>query len=69
MKVCIRVCPKCGEPTINEAPSSVTGWLVPATYYCTNKGCGYSGPIYVEIEKEELDTLRNAMNGKDSKNA
>ncbi len=60
----IRVCPKCGEPTIREAPSSVSGWLVPATYYCTVEECGYSGPVYVEIEPDELDTLRDAINGK-----
>jgi hypothetical protein len=26
-------------------------WLTPRKYYCEK--CGYSGPIYMELEKEE----------------
>ena len=62
----IRVCPKCGSARIREAKSSVSGWLVPSTYYCEEEGCGYSGTLYVEIEVEEVEQLKRVMNG-DSK--
>lgn len=59
----IRVCPKCGSSRIREAKSSVSGWLVPSTYYCEEEGCGYSGTLYVEIEVEEVEILQRVMNG------
>jgi len=59
----IRVCPKCGSPRLREAASSVGGWLVPTTYYCEEKSCGYSGPIYVEVKADELEEMRRLMNG------
>ena len=59
----IRVCPKCGSSRIGEAKSSVSGWLVPTTYYCEDKKCGYSGPVYVEVDDEDAENLRRAMNG------
>ncbi|MDF1539373.1 MAG: hypothetical protein P1Q69_10780 [Candidatus Thorarchaeota archaeon] len=62
----IRVCPKCGSSKIRETASSVGGWLVPTTYYCEEEGCGYSGPIYVEVEAAELDTMRKIMIGEDT---
>ncbi len=67
MTTTVRVCPKCAAPCISEAPISVGGWLVPATYYCESEGCGYSGPVYVEVDADELDTLREVMNGDASK--
>ena len=62
----IRVCPKCGSSKIKEAASSVGGWLVPTTYYCEEEECGYSGPIYVEVDAADIDTMRRIMNGDDS---
>ncbi len=59
----IRVCPKCGDPEIGEVSSSVKGWLVPTTYYCAKDGCDYSGPSFVELEKEEVEVFRRVING------
>ena len=59
----IRVCPKCGSSKISAAKSPVSGWLVPTTYYCEDEECGYSGPVYVEIDVEDADNLRRVMNG------
>ena len=64
----IRVCPRCGSSRIKEAKSSVSGWLVPATYYCEDEECGYSGPTYVEVDVEEAENLRKVMNGDSSDN-
>lgn len=62
----IRVCPKCASSKISEAKSSVSGWLVPTTFFCEEKECDYSGPVFVEVDSEELDNLRDAMNGDSS---
>ena len=59
----IRVCPKCGSDKISEAKSSVSGWLVPTTYYCEEEDCDYSGALYVEVDVEEAEELKRAMNG------
>jgi hypothetical protein len=61
----VRVCPKCGSPNLKEAASSVGGWLVPTTYYCREEECDYSGPVYVEVDSEDLDNMRKIMNGSD----
>jgi predicted RNA-binding Zn-ribbon protein involved in translation (DUF1610 family) len=57
----IRVCPKCGSSKIKDAKTSVSGWLVPTTYYCED--CGYSGTLYVEVDIDEAEKLKHAMNG------
>ena len=59
----IRVCPRCGSTKIRDAKQSVSGWLVPTTYYCEEEDCGYSGPIYAEVEVEELEQVRQILNG------
>ncbi|MFW9955456.1 MAG: hypothetical protein ACFFD3_12955 [Candidatus Thorarchaeota archaeon] len=59
----VRVCPKCGSSNLRAAASSVGGWLVPPTYYCSAEGCGYSGSVYVEVDIKELDHMRKAING------
>jgi hypothetical protein len=64
----VRVCPRCGSPNIKENKTSVNGWLVPTTYYCGESGCGYSGPGLIEVDAEEVETLRQVMNGKSSAN-
>ncbi len=61
----VRVCPKCGSPNLQEAASSVGGWLVPTTYYCREEECDYSGPIYVEVDSADLESMRKIMNGSD----
>ncbi|NWF94737.1 MAG: hypothetical protein HXY34_01210 [Candidatus Thorarchaeota archaeon] len=57
----IRVCPRCGSTKISEAKTSLSGWLVPATYFCSD--CHYSGMVYVEIDAEDLDKLQSTING------
>ena len=43
-------CPKCADPNL-KLHSSLDLWLTPPQYIC-NK-CGYLGPIFMELEKEE----------------
>jgi transposase-like protein len=43
-------CPKCGSPGIRLS-GRMNYWLAPPKYVC--KGCGYSGPVVMELEKEE----------------
>jgi transcription elongation factor Elf1 len=43
-------CPRCCSPKI-KLHSSFDQWLTPAKYICQN--CGYTGPIIMELEKEE----------------
>ena len=43
-------CPKCGNPNLKKS-SSYDSWLIPAKYICEN--CGYSGLIYMELEKKD----------------
>jgi len=43
-------CPKCGSSRIHLS-SSFDYWLTPKKYICNN--CGYTGPIVMELEKEE----------------
>jgi predicted RNA-binding Zn-ribbon protein involved in translation (DUF1610 family) len=43
-------CPRCGSPNIRLS-SSLDYWLTPKKYVCEN--CGYTGPIVMELEKEE----------------
>ena len=43
-------CPKCGSPKIHVA-SGFDYFLYPLKYVCDN--CGYTGPIVMELEKEE----------------
>lgn len=64
----VRICPRCGGSQIKEASSTVSGWLVPKTYFCPEEKCGYSGSVYVEVDAEEAENLRRAING-DKKNA
>ena len=65
----IRVCPKCGSDKLRDAKSSVSGWLVPTTYYCEEEGCDYSGTLYVEVDIEEVEHLKRAMNGDSAESA
>ncbi|NWG11269.1 hypothetical protein HXY33_05940 [Candidatus Bathyarchaeota archaeon] len=43
-------CPRCGSAEIHLA-HSLDYWLTPRKYLC--EGCGYVGPIVMELEKEE----------------
>ncbi|RLI18263.1 hypothetical protein DRO44_01620 [Candidatus Bathyarchaeota archaeon] len=43
-------CPRCGSPKIHLS-SNLDYWLTPKKYFCEN--CGYTGPIVMELEKEE----------------
>jgi hypothetical protein len=46
-------CPRCAcadlKPTVGFAGMDM--WLTPKKYICEK--CGYSGPIFMELEKEE----------------
>ena len=44
----IRVCPKCGSDKIRAAKSSVSGWLVPTTYYSEEEDCDYCVVVWRE---------------------
>ncbi|MGQ4871534.1 MAG: hypothetical protein ACTSPX_06760 [Candidatus Thorarchaeota archaeon] len=55
----VRVCPRCGSTKISAIRTSVSGWLVPSSYYCEE--CHYSGPIYVEVDSDEVSRLQAAM--------
>ena len=50
-------CPKCASPKINQS-SSFNAWLLPEKYFCEN--CGYTGPIIMELEKEEKNENETA---------
>lgn len=43
-------CPRCGNPKL-RLYSGLDLWLTPQKYVCSE--CGYVGPIYMELEKEE----------------
>ncbi len=58
----VRVCPRCGSTRLSEMRSPVSGWLVPTSYYCED--CHYSGPIYAEVDADELGQLQEAMRAK-----
>jgi predicted RNA-binding Zn-ribbon protein involved in translation (DUF1610 family) len=45
-----KYCPRCGDPKIHLS-SNLDYWLTPRKYVCEN--CGYVGPIFMELEKEE----------------
>ncbi len=46
-------CPRCCSPQL-RLYSSLDLWLTPPKYVCNN--CGYTGPIVMELEKEEEKT-------------
>lgn len=43
----LKLCPVCNSLNIRLA-TKYSGWLTPETYVCDE--CGYSGPIYLEID-------------------
>jgi predicted RNA-binding Zn-ribbon protein involved in translation (DUF1610 family) len=45
-----KYCPKCGSSDIHLS-RGMDYWLTTLKYMCKN--CGYSGPIVMELEKEE----------------
>jgi transcription elongation factor Elf1 len=47
-------CPRCCSPKISLS-SSLDLWLTPKKYVCNN--CGYTGPIIMELEKEEEKSI------------
>lgn len=57
----VRICPRCGSTRLKEAKTSLSGWLVPSSYYCEN--CKYAGQVYVEVEAEEIDRFQRTING------
>ena len=51
---------------MKEVKTSVAGWLVPKTYYCTNEECGYSGPVFIEIDADELEEFQRVLRAESS---
>jgi len=45
-----KYCPRCQSPKIHLY-SSLSYWLTPKKYIC--ESCGYTGPVILELEKEE----------------
>jgi predicted RNA-binding Zn-ribbon protein involved in translation (DUF1610 family) len=45
-------CPKCASSNIHLS-SKLDYWLTPVKYVC--RDCGYTGPIFMELEKEESE--------------
>jgi len=46
----INLCPKCGSKKISHTDSRLYG-ITPRQYVCAE--CGYTGPIVMELTKEE----------------
>jgi ssDNA-binding Zn-finger/Zn-ribbon topoisomerase 1 len=44
-----KYCPKCGTPNLHLS-STFDYWLTPRKYVC--KACGYTGPVFMELEPE-----------------
>ena len=55
-KKLIKICPKCKKPKLKSAVN-VSGWLAPDMYECTN--CDYIGSLFIEVEQEELDKIKD----------
>jgi predicted RNA-binding Zn-ribbon protein involved in translation (DUF1610 family) len=53
----IRVCPFCKQPTLRAA-DSISGWMTADIYKCDK--CGYRGPVFIEVDPEELEKMKNA---------
>ncbi len=50
----IRVCPICFIDSLSRESTFLT-FIVPATYTCHN--CGYTGPIYAEVDFKDYPRL------------
>ncbi len=48
--VLIRLCPVCGSSKLREF-NFLSGWYTQLQYIC--ESCGYSGPLYLEVEVEK----------------
>ena len=49
-------CPRCTSPNLTLS-SSLDYWLTPKKYLCPD--CGYTGIVYMELEKEEEKETTN----------
>ncbi|NVM17732.1 MAG: hypothetical protein HWN80_08445 [Candidatus Lokiarchaeota archaeon] len=56
----IRICPKCKNPTLKNAVN-VSGWLAPNLFECTSRNCNYVGPLFLEIDPEDLKEEKNSF--------
>jgi predicted RNA-binding Zn-ribbon protein involved in translation (DUF1610 family) len=54
----IQVCPVCFIDSLSRQTSFLT-FIVPTTYLCHN--CGYTGPIFAEVDFEEYPRLLEEM--------
>ncbi|MHA2164514.1 MAG: hypothetical protein ACXAAT_01495 [Candidatus Hodarchaeales archaeon] len=54
----IRVCPICFIDSLSRQSTFLT-FIVPATYTCNT--CGYTGPIYAEVDFKDYPRLLEEM--------
>jgi hypothetical protein len=54
----IRVCPICFIDSLSRQSTFLT-FIVPASYTCHN--CGYTGPIYAEVDLKDYPRLLEEM--------
>jgi len=52
----VKACPRCGSLEI-QLSSKFDAWLTPKLYVC--RGCGYIGPIVLEIDKDTKEKGKN----------
>lgn len=57
----VKVCPKCGSENIKADPSKFPQFHAPSSL-CLD--CGFSGPLFPEIEKEEIPKDARDESGK-----
>jgi hypothetical protein len=55
----VKICPKCREPRL-KTMTNVSGWLAPPLFECLN--CGYVGPIFLEIDSEDVASKSDQEN-------
>lgn len=54
----LKICPRCGGRSLKPI-SSISGWLTPITYICSE--CGYRGSLVLEVEHvEDGDLVKEA---------
>lgn len=54
----IQVCPICFINSLSQQ-STFLKFLIPTSYVCTN--CGYTGPIYAEVDIKEYPKILEEM--------
>ena len=53
-KKSVKLCPSCMKPTLSQA-TSMSGFITPDEYKCTNPECDYCGKFFIEVDLDEMD--------------